>query len=43
MEAVTYIGNGQLVVAEERKQNLVIIDIPVSVDGTLLTSGSLSQ
>lgn len=43
VEAVTYIGNGQLVVAEERKQNLVILDIPMSADGTLLTSGSLSQ
>ncbi len=43
VEAVTYIGNGQLVVAEERKQNLVVIDIPVSADGTLLTSGSLTQ
>ena len=43
VEAVTYIGHGQLVVAEERKQNLVIIDIPVSVDGTLLTSGSLNK
>ncbi|HHX33936.1 MAG TPA: SdiA-regulated domain-containing protein [Gammaproteobacteria bacterium] len=43
VEAVTYIGNGQLVVAEERKQNLVIIDIPMNVDGTLLISGALSQ
>lgn len=43
VEAVTYIGSGQLVVAEERKQNLVIIDIPMNVDGTLLTSGALSQ
>ena len=41
VEAVTYIGNGQLIIAEERKQNLVIVNIPVSTDGTPQTSGSL--
>nr|WP_232365771.1 SdiA-regulated domain-containing protein [Denitrificimonas caeni] len=43
VEAVTYIGNGQLVVAEERKQNLVIIDIPVSADGMLVKGQTLIQ
>lgn len=43
VEAVTYIGNGQLIVAEERKQNLVIVSIPVSTDGTPQASGSLSH
>ena len=43
VEAVTYIGNGQLIIAEERKQNLVVVSIPVKVDGTLQESRSLSH
>lgn len=43
VEAVTYIGNGQLIIAEERKQNLVIVSIPLRMDGTLHESRSLSQ
>lgn len=34
VEALAYLGQGQLVVAEERKQNLVIIQIPIQQDGT---------
>lgn len=43
VEAVTYIGNGKLIIAEERKQNLVIVSIPVSADGALQAHGSLSH
>ena len=43
VEAVTYIGNGQLIIAEERKQNLVIVSIPLSADGTPQASGLLSH
>lgn len=43
VEAVTYIGNGKLIIAEERKQNLVIVSIPVSADGALQAGGSLSH
>lgn len=42
VEAVTYIGHGQLVIAEERKQTLVIVSIPMSEEGILQTTGSLS-
>lgn len=43
VEAVTYIGNGQLIIAEERRQNLLIVSIPVSADGALQSGGSLSH
>ena len=43
VEAVTYIGNGQLIIAEERKQNLVIVSIPVGIDGAPQTRGSLNH
>lgn len=43
VEAVTYIGNGKLIIAEERKQNLVIVSIPVERDGAAQTSGSLNH
>lgn len=43
VEAVTYIGNGKLIIAEERKQNLVVVSIPVKIDGTLQESRSLNH
>ncbi|MCH0726420.1 SdiA-regulated domain-containing protein, partial [Pseudomonas aeruginosa] len=35
VEAVSYAGNGQLVIAEERRQSLVIVDIPIDEYGKL--------
>ena len=41
VEALAYLGNGQLIVAEERKQNLVIVSIPMNDDGTPQASGAM--
>lgn len=41
VEAVSYLGSGQLAVAEERRQSLVIIDIPMGSDGELSPDRSL--
>lgn len=35
VEAVAYAGNGQLILAEERRQNLVVIDLPKDASGAL--------
>lgn len=39
VEAVSYAGNGQLVIAEERRQSLVIVDIPIDEYGKLSPDG----
>lgn len=41
VEALAYLGQGQLIVAEERKQNLVIINIPIAADGRIQTRAEL--
>ncbi len=42
VEAVSYAGNGQLVIAEERRQSLVIVDIPIDEYGKLSPDRPLS-
>jgi uncharacterized protein YjiK len=43
VEAVSYAGNGQLVIAEERRQSLIIVDVPIGGDGKLSPGRSLSR
>lgn len=43
VEAVSYAGNGQLVIAEERRQSLVIVDVPMDGDGKLSPDRPLSR
>lgn len=43
VEAVSYLGNGQLAVAEERRQSLVIVDVPLEENGELSSSYSISR
>ncbi len=43
VEAVSYAGNGQLVIAEERRQSLVIVDVPIDADGKLSPGRALSR
>lgn len=43
VEAVSYAGNGQLVIAEERRQSLVIVDVPIAEDGKLSPDRPLSR
>lgn len=43
VEAVAYAGNGRLLIAEERKQSLVIIDLPKSKDGKLSPARPLNR
>lgn len=43
MEAVSYAGNGQLIIAEERRQSLVIVDIPMDGDGKPSPDGALRR
>lgn len=43
VEAVSYAGNGQLVIGEERRQSLVLVNVPIGDDGKLLPDRSLSR
>lgn len=43
VEAVSYASNGQLVIAEERRQSLVIVDVPIAEDGKLSPDRPLSR
>jgi uncharacterized protein YjiK len=43
VEAVSYAGNGQLVIVEERRQSLVIVDVPIGGDDKLSPGRSLSR
>lgn len=43
LRTTVYAGNGQLVIAEERRQSLVIVDIPMDGDGKLSPDGALSR
>ena len=43
VEAVSYAGNGQLVIAEERRQSLVVVDVPIAEDGKLSPDRPLSR
>jgi len=43
VEAVSYVGNGQLAIAEERRQSLVIVDVPLEDNGELSSNRSISR
>lgn len=43
VEAVSYAGNGQLVIAEERRQSLVVVPVPLNPDGDLIRAGVLHR
>lgn len=43
VEAVSYAGNDRLVVAEERRQSLVVVPVPLNPDGSLIHAGVLRR
>lgn len=43
VEAVSYVGDGRLVLAEERRRSLVVVDVPMDENGQLSPDGALER